>query len=86
MLVMENIEQRLVELKKLCEQGNNDAVAYTIITIINDLIRLGNDKKIKYIEIVKQYIPRCLDKANEILNKIKLSNISDGISIDKSGK
>lgn len=79
-LVMKNIEGKLQWFSDLCSEDDQDAKAYTVMVVINDLIRLEGEEKNKYISLANKYIPYYLNKAKAIIadvlpNEVRLFNV-----------
>lgn len=81
-LVMNNIEQRLMEFSDLCKQGGYDEWAYTVMIVINDLIRLTDEDQNNYILVADKHIPNYLNKAKDIIKKVIPTDSEKSLNIE----
>lgn len=73
-LVMKNLEEKLQWFSDLYSENNQDAKAYIVMVVMNDLIRLEDEEEIKYRSLANICIPECINKADDIITDILPNN------------
>lgn len=69
-IVMDNLENTMCEWKSFCESEDKNKFAYAVMFVINNLVRLQDKDRDKYIYIAEYHISRCLHKAIELKKKV----------------
>lgn len=75
-MVMKGLNKNLYDYKKVSEEHGSDGMAYAIINVMNDLIRLDTSRKYDYIAEASKHIPLILKRAQNLLVPIEKSEPS----------
>lgn len=75
-MVMDRLTENLQSYKNVSDENGPDGMAYAIINVMNDLIRLDTSRKGDYLAEATKHIPNLLQQAQNLLVQIEKSSPS----------